>query len=284
MNVFRTADEMRVWSRAQRAQGRTIGFVPTMGDLHDGHLSLMRASAAACDTTVASIYVNETQFAPHEDFDAYPRNFERDAELATEAGVEAIYAPVKLYPEGYSTFVTVENESKGLCSNTRPHFFRGVATVVTKLFNAVEPDIAYFGQKDAQQCAVIQRMTADLDMPIRIVTLPTVREPDGLAMSSRNRYLSDAERLRALCLSRALFAAVDAMEHGERDASSIAAQVEAEMQDVEIDYVAIVDAFTMAPVETISSEVVVAVAAKVGAARLIDNVRFDPARVPAPAK
>ncbi|HQH54292.1 MAG TPA: pantoate--beta-alanine ligase, partial [Candidatus Hydrogenedentes bacterium] len=196
MNVFHTADAMRAWSEAQRAAGKTIGFTPTMGALHPGHESLMRAAAAQNDVSVLSIYVNPTQFAPHEDFNQYPRTLEADSALAARVGVNAIYAPADraMYPEGYATYVDIERITQRLCGGSRPHFFRGVATVVTKLFNAVRPHRAYFGQKDAQQAAVIRRMTRDLDMGIEIVEMPIVREPDGLAMSSRNKYLSPGER------------------------------------------------------------------------------------------
>lgn len=279
IEIIRSAAEMRAWALSQKGAGKTIGFVPTMGALHEGHISLMRAAAAETDCPVASIFVNPTQFAPNEDFDAYPRTFESDLAMSKEAGIQWIYAPAAsgMYPPDYSTYVTVEKVSEGLCSLTRPHFFRGVATVVTKLFNAVLPDKAYFGQKDAQQCAVIKRMVRDLDMGIEIVEMPTVREADGLAMSSRNRYLSEAGRQRALCLSRALFEADARMREGERSAARIIEEVRKGMASVDIDYIALVDAETIAPVETIDKPVLLAVAAKVGAARLIDNIKFTPA-------
>jgi len=286
MEIFHTAEAMRNWSREQRATGKRIGFVPTMGALHEGHLSLMRAAARDNDTAVASIFVNPTQFAPHEDFDAYPRQFERDAALCEESGIAAIYAPTAsgMYPENFSTYVMVERVSEGLCGGSRPHFFRGVATVVAKLFNAVTPDRAYFGQKDAQQCAVIVRMARDLDMGIEIVEMPIVREVDGLAMSSRNVYLSSEERARALCLSRGLFAAQGQMEAGERDAETIKVLVRQAMSEVTIDYVELVDAATMDPVAAIQAPVLLAVAALVGATRLIDNVKYTPAESPGRAE
>lgn len=279
IEIIRSAAEMRAWALSQKGAGKTIGFVPTMGALHEGHISLMRAAAAETDCPVASIFVNPTQFAPNEDFDAYPRTFESDLAMSKEAGIQWIYAPAAsgMYPPDYSTYVTVEKVSEGLCSLTRPHFFRGVATVVTKFFNAVLPDKAYFGQKDAQQCAVIKRMVRDLDMGIEIVEMPTVREADGLAMSSRNRYLSEDSRQRALCLSRALFEADARMREGERSAARIIEEVRKGMASVDIDYIALVDAETIAPVETIDKPVLLAVAAKVGAARLIDNIKFTPA-------
>ena len=281
MIVIRDAMEMREWSLARRAEGKRIGLVPTMGALHEGHASLMRAAADADDVAIATIFVNPTQFAPHEDFDKYPRTWDEDVAIATTAGIQAIYAPKAsgMYPADYSTFVTVEGVSEGLCSLTRPHFFRGVATVVTKLFNATLPHRAYFGQKDAQQCAVIKRMARDLDMGIEIIEMPIVREEDGLAMSSRNRYLSPEERQRALCISRALFAAQYAMRAGERDAAAITDAVKAGISDLKIDYVELVDAASMKPVTAIENEVTLAVAAFCGATRLIDNIKFSPSAV-----
>lgn len=278
MIVLETADAMRAWSEEQRGAGKSIGFVPTMGALHEGHASLMRAASKENDIAVASIFVNPTQFAPHEDFDKYPRTWDADLKICEDCGVVAIYAPRRdaIYPPGYATYVNVEGLSEGLCGVTRPIFFRGVATVVTKLFNAVRPHRAYFGQKDAQQCAVIKRMTQDLEFGIEIVILPTVREADGLAMSSRNRYLSAEERSRALCLSRSLFGAEQMLRNGIRDAKSIVEFVRNGMTDVQIDYVELVDADTMQPVERIEKPAVLAVAAFVGPARLIDNVVLNP--------
>jgi len=279
VKVFRTADEMRAWSRTQRAAGKSIGFVPTMGALHEGHASLMRAAAERDDVSVLSIFVNPTQFAPNEDLDRYPRTWDADCALAEEVGMDAIYAPTAsgMYAEDYSTFVEVGGVSEGLCSKTRPHFFRGVATVVTKLFLAIEPDRAYFGLKDAQQCAVIQRMVRDLDMGIEIVPMPLIREADGLALSSRNKYLSPEERTRALCISRSLLRAQATLQAGERDAVTIVDSVRQGMAETDIDYVALVDASSMQPVARVEGPVFVAVAAKVGETRLIDNIRFDPA-------
>lgn len=280
MIVLETAKEMREWSRGERLQGRSIGFVPTMGALHEGHASLMRAAAEENDSAVASIFVNPTQFAPTEDFDRYPRTFDADQDISAAAGVRAIYLPSArdMYPADYSTYVLVGGVSGGLCGGSRPHFFRGVATVVAKLFNAVEPDRAYFGQKDAQQCAVIRRMVRDLDMAVEIVEMPIVREADGLAMSSRNRYLSPEERGRALCLSRSLFAAEHRLRDGARDAAEITGAVRAGMAETKVDYVELVDAATMAPVARVEGPVLLAVAAWVGETRLIDNIKFDPSQ------
>ncbi len=278
MQVFRRADEMRAWSLSRKCAGKRVGFVPTMGALHEGHLSLMRAAVRENDVAVASIFVNPAQFAPNEDLDAYPRTFESDLELSQETGIRAIYAPTAsaMYPEGYATYVNVDRISEGLCSRTRPHFFRGVATVVVKLFNAVLPDRAYFGQKDAQQYAVIKRMAQDLDMGIEIIEMPIIREPDGLAMSSRNRYLGPEDRQRALCLSQSLFRALDALEAGERSVKKIVQMVRNGMKDVDIDYVELVDAETMQPVNEVHRTILLAAAAQVGPARLIDNIKFAP--------
>ncbi|MBI2423324.1 MAG: pantoate--beta-alanine ligase [Candidatus Hydrogenedentes bacterium] len=282
MILIRTKEAMRRWSLAQKGAGKSIGFVPTMGALHEGHASLMRASAAENDVSVVSIFVNPAQFAPHEDFDAYPRTFEDDAVLSEACGMTVIYAPemASMYPAGYATYVTVEGLSEGLCSRTRPHFFRGVATVVAKLFNTVLPDRAYFGQKDAQQCAIITRMAADLDMGVSIVEMPIVREADGLAMSSRNKYLSAEERGPALSLSRALREAEALLLSGERRVEAIDACIRGHMAPVKIDYVEIVHAETMKPLQVIDGPVLIAVAANMGRARLIDNLKFDTARHP----
>jgi pantoate--beta-alanine ligase len=277
MQILETTEQMRAWSFARRAEGRTIGVVPTMGALHEGHASLMRASVAENDVTVLTLFVNPAQFAPHEDFDRYPRTFESDCAMAKAIGVDAVYAPDArtMYPAGYSTYVDVENLKEGLCGGSRPHFFRGVATVVTKLFNATVPDRAYFGQKDGQQAAVIRRMVRDLDFGIEIRVMPIVREADGLAMSSRNAYLSAADRQKALAISRALFAARARMEQGERDARIVIEAVRDGMRDLNIDYVSVVNAETMAPVERIAGTVMLAAAAWLGETRLIDNITVE---------
>ncbi len=278
MILLETADAMRAWSRARRAEGLTIGFAPTMGALHEGHASLARAAVRECGAAVASIFVNPAQFAPNEDFDKYPRTFEADRAMLEGIGVHALYFPSArdMYPESYSTHVEVGGVSGGLCGGSRPHFFRGVATVVTKLFNAVEPDRAYFGQKDAQQCAVIRRMARDLDTGIEIVQMPIVREADGLAMSSRNRYLGPEERARALCISRSLFEAERRMRGGLRDAAAVVAGVGAGLAETRIDYVELVDAETMRPVAAVDRPVLLAAAVWVGDTRLIDNILFTP--------
>ena len=276
MKIIRTPDEMRRWSFEQRAAGKSVGLVPTMGALHAGHKTLVEASAARDDFTVTSIFVNPAQFAPHEDFDKYPRAFEGDCKLIESAGGQVVYAPdaKTMYPDGYATYIEVRGLQDGLCGKTRPHFFRGVATVVTKLFNAVQPDRAYFGLKDGQQSVIIQRMVKDLDFGIEIVTIPTVREADGLAMSSRNAYLSKEERERGLSLSRALFHGQTLMESGEKDARRIVDETTAMLTDVKVDYVELVDVENLKPVERVERPVMLAVAAFVGKTRLIDNVKF----------
>jgi pantoate--beta-alanine ligase len=265
---------MRAWSRARRKEGRSIGLVPTMGALHEGHASLMRAAVSGNRVAVASLFVNPAQFGPSEDFDKYPRSFDADCAMADGIGIKAIYAPSvrSMYPDGYATYVNVERLTAGLCGRSRPTFFRGVATVVTKLFNAVEPDRAYFGQKDAQQCAVIRRMARDLDLGIEIVEMPIVRESDGLAMSSRNTYLSPEEREQALGMSRGLFAAQRLFEQGERDVEAVRDVVRRAMKDFRIDYIEAVDANEMTPVDKIYGRVLLAAAGWVGNTRLIDNV------------
>ena len=279
MKVIRTPAEMRTWSLEQRAAGETIGFAPTMGALHEGHASLMRAAREQNSQAVLSIFVNPAQFAPHEDLDQYPRTWDADSAIAEQTGMDVIYAPTAsaMYPHGYSTYVTVEGVSDGLCSGTRPHFFRGVATVVTKLFTAVLPHRAYFGQKDAQQCAVIRRMAADLDLGVEIVEMPIVREADGLAMSSRNVYLSPEERQRALCISRAIGRAEELLRSGARVPAVIKDLVREGLDEVDrIDYIELVDSNTMKPVTEVSGPVTLAVAAYVGNTRLLDNLKYVP--------
>jgi pantoate--beta-alanine ligase len=278
VKLVRAKDELRAALASARTEGASIGLVPTMGYLHDGHLSLLRAARAGCDLVVMSLFVNPAQFGPDEDLDRYPRDEERDARLAAEAGVDLVYAPRvdEVYPAGFSTRVEVGGLTEVLCgdpSRRGPEHFRGVTTVVAKLFNAVQPDVAYFGQKDAQQVAAIRRMTSDLDFPVRIEALPIVREPDGLAMSSRNAYLSRAERQRATALSRSL----RAVERTARE-DSLAAGIEAgrrelEAVGIEPEYLEARDAESLEPAAALDGRpVLIAVAARVGPARLIDNL------------
>jgi pantoate--beta-alanine ligase len=280
VKLVRVKDELRTILAAERSVGRSIGLVPTMGCLHEGHASLLRAARAECDTVVMSLFVNPTQFGPGEDLERYPRDEQRDAELAAEAGVDLIYAPPveQVYPDGFATTVAVGGLTEVLCGDPArrgPEHFRGVTTVVAKLFNAVQPDVAYFGRKDAQQVAVIRRMVRDLDIPVRVEALPIVREPDGLAMSSRNAYLSARDRERATALSRAL-------REVERVAceDTVAAAIEAGRRvlaeaGIEPEYLEARHAESLQPLADLSEgPALVAVAAQVGDARLIDNTEL----------
>jgi pantoate--beta-alanine ligase len=280
MIVARTKRDLRVSLEAPRRKGERLGLVPTMGSLHAAHLSLLRAARARCDVVVMSLFVNPTQFGPDEDLGSYPRDEARDLELAEGAGVDVVYAPPveEVFPEGFATSVEVggglTEVLDGAPERRGPGHFRGVTTVVAKLFNAVAPDIAFFGQKDAQQAVVIRRMARDLDYPVEIEVLPTLREPDGLAMSSRNRYLSPEDRERALALSRALRAAESVAAAGETrtEPALAAAHAELESAGVEPEYLEARDAETLTPAESLNGRpVLIAVAARVGHARLIDN-------------
>jgi pantoate--beta-alanine ligase len=281
MKVVRTKAELRTEVAAARAEGDSVGLVPTMGALHDGHLALLAAARDRCGYVVMSLFVNPAQFRPGEDLNAYPRDEERDIALAEEAGVDLVYAPdvAEVYPDGFATTVAVGGELTGVLdgdpSRRGPEHFQGVTTVVAKLFNAVGPDLAFFGQKDAQQALVVRRMARDLDFPVEIAVVPTVREDDGLAMSSRNAYLSGADRARATALSRALRAAESAVAGGERsvDAVLAAARAELDADGIEPEYLEARDAETLAPIESFNGRAtVIALAAQVGPARLIDNV------------
>ena len=278
MRTVRTVAELRAALAARRDAGQTVGLVPTMGSFHDGHLALMRAAREACDCVVVSLFVNPAQFGAGEDLDAYPRDEARDASLASAAGVDLLFAPpvAEVYPDGFTTTVTVDGVSEVLCGDAdrrgRGHF-DGVTTVVAKLFNMVGPDVAFFGQKDAQQVVVIERMVRDLDIPVRIETVPTVREPDGLALSSRNAYLEPAERERATALSRALTAAQRAVTAGDTGAAAViaAARSELDAAGVEPEYLELRSTTDLSPVERVNGSTLLAVAAQVGRARLIDN-------------
>jgi len=277
MQVAKTVREVRAWVRLARDEGKSIGFVPTMGYFHEGHLSLMRRAKTECDLCVVSLFVNPTQFGPSEDFQRYPRDFARDAAMAESVGVDLLFAPdvEEMYPEGYQTYVEVTEVTRRLEGAARPGHFCGVATVCTKLFNIVQADRAYFGKKDYQQLKVIQRMVRDLNLPIEIVPCETVREPDGLAMSSRNVYLNPDERRAAAVLYRALCAGRDAILAGERDAKKVQVLVEQVIATeplLKTEYVDVADAETLEPLTDLRDEVVISLAARVGAARLIDNV------------
>jgi pantoate--beta-alanine ligase len=277
LQLLTTIDEMRDASRAARRAGLRLGFIPTMGALHEGHLSLVRAANAVCDAIVASIFVNPTQFGPNEDLAKYPRSFERDRELLAREGVDFLFAPSveEMYPAGSVTWVTVEEMSNKLDGRSRPGHFRGVTTVVAKLFHIVEPNTAFFGQKDAAQVAIIRRMVRDLNLPVEIVSCPIVREPDGLAMSSRNVYLNPEQRRQALILHRCLQQVEQMVKAGESDASRLAAAGRDEFAkepSVRVDYFEIVNPHTLDPVANVAEGALVAVAAYVGTTRLIDNV------------
>ncbi len=280
MQVFHTIPEMRNFVRQARAGGRSVGLVPTMGYLHEGHLELMRQAGKHCDVVVVSIFVNPVQFGPNEDFASYPRDLERDVRMSEKAGVDAIFNPSiqEMYPAGFCTQVEVGRITEKLCGLSRPGHFRGVATVVTKLFNIVKPDRAFFGQKDAQQALVIERMAADLDLDLEVVTLPTVREVDGLAMSSRNRYLEPEERRAALILYKSLQQARELYRAGERDASRLRRLVAAMIATeplAGIDYVEIYSYPELEEVAEIQGPVLLALAVKIGRARLIDNIILE---------
>ena len=276
MQILPTVAELRAWSRTTQRSGATVGLVPTMGALHAGHLSLVRAALTQGDRVIVSIFVNPTQFGPNEDFARYPRTFDADCALLEAEGVEAVFAPAieEMNPSGAATFVEVEGLSGRLDGQSRPGHFRGVATVVAKLFAATEPTRAYFGQKDAAQVAVLRHMVADLLLPVELFVCPIVREADGLAMSSRNRYLSATERADALALSRAIQAGQSAFAAGQRTTEAICAAARLELtrsSAVRVDYVALVDWTTLLPAEQARAGDLLAVAAWLGATRLIDN-------------
>lgn len=277
MEILRTVAEFRQWSRARRCAGEEpIGLVPTMGALHAGHASLVRAARARCRHVAVTIFVNPTQFGPNEDFSRYPRTFEADCALAESEGADAIFAPAaeEIYPAGAATFVQVEGLEDRLDGQSRPGHFRGVATVVAKLFTAAEADLAFFGQKDAAQVSILRRMVLDLRLATEIVVCPIVRDADGLALSSRNAYLSPAERAQALSLSRAVRRVEELVAQGERRASILieaAREIFAAGPAVRVDYIALVDWATLQPVETAAPGSLFAVAAYLGSTRLIDN-------------
>ena len=265
---------MATWSRDAHGRGERIAFVPTMGALHDGHLKLLAEGRAAADRVVLSIFVNPTQFGPGEDLARYPRDLEGDLAKAAELGTDVAFVPeaADVYPPGFQSYVQVRELERGLDGPHRPNHFVGVATVVCKLFNMVRPSVALFGEKDYQQLAIIRRMVLDLDMGIRIVAVPTVRDPDGLALSSRNAYLSAAERARALSLSKALFFARARAAGGERDGAMLIDTARSRLDVDRTDYIELVDAETLAPMQMLERPAVLAIAAFVGKTRLIDNV------------
>jgi len=275
--IVEKVKDMKKLSEKYLKENKTIGFVPTMGFLHEGHLSLVRRAREENDIVVVSIFVNPTQFGPNEDYESYPRDFERDVKLLKELNVDVVFYPSveEMYPKDFSTYVEETKLSRYLCGKSRPGHFRGVCTIVTKLFNIVRPTRAYFGQKDAQQFRVIKRMVRDLNMDVELVECPIVREHDGLAMSSRNIYLSGDERAQALALYNSLKLAENLIKSGERDAEVVKNAMKEFLfryDKVKIDYVEIVDEETLEPVKHIEGKVIVAIACWVGKARLIDNV------------
>jgi len=276
MLIFKTIAEAQSACALLRGEGRILGLVPTMGALHEGHLSLVRAARAACDVAAVSIFVNPTQFGPNEDFSRYPRTFDEDCALLEREGVDLIFAPTveEMYPAGASTFVLVEGVSDRLDGASRPGHFRGVTTVVSKLFHIIGPHKAFFGQKDAAQVAVLRKMVRDLNFPLQLIVCPIVREADGLALSSRNRYLTESERQQALVLHRALRKVEESTASGERSSAKLveaARLVLAQEPGVRVDYIAVVDPETLEDVPDVRDGVLIAVAAFVGKTRLIDN-------------
>jgi pantoate--beta-alanine ligase len=281
MKISETVEDARATSRSATISGKRVGLVPTMGALHEGHLSLVRAAKAKCDVVAVSLFVNPAQFGPNEDFSQYPRTFERDRKLLEKEGVHLLFAPSvdEMYPKGASTYVTVENLSQKLCGKSRPGHFRGVTTVVSKLFHIVEPHAAFFGQKDAAQATIIRRMVRDLNIPVEIVVCPIVREPDGLAMSSRNAYLDPQQRKSALVLYRSLMRVQELFNHSERNAARLIAagkETFAQEPSMRLDYFEIVDPGNLESLSHLSQRSLVAVAAFVGTTRLIDNIELGP--------
>jgi pantoate--beta-alanine ligase len=280
MKIIRDVNEMKIEINSIKRYGKTIGFVPTMGYLHDGHKSLIDTARKENDIVVVSIFVNPVQFGPNEDFEKYPRDEERDFKICRESGCDIVFLPVKddMYKSSHSTFVDVFNISEGLCGLSRPGHFRGVATVVAKLFNIVKADRAYFGQKDAQQLAIIKKMTLDLNMDTEVIGCPIIREADGLAMSSRNIYLNCYERQQALTLSKSLMHAQSRIKNGEKHVSIIKLEMEEIIktaQDSKIDYIEVVDPQNLKPVHIIEGEVLIALAVRIGNTRLIDNLTIS---------
>ncbi len=280
MKILKTLDEMKAWSRKVREDGQTLGLVPTMGYLHAGHLSLARKSISACDRTVVSIFVNPKQFGPHEDLDTYPRDLEADRRELEPLGVDALFLPTAddMSPEGFQTYVHVEEITDKLCGKSRRELFRGVTTLVLKLFNIIQPHSAFFGEKDRQQLEVIRKMVDDLNLDIEIVGLPIIREPDGLAMSSRNQYLGKAERKTAQSLHQALQQAQQLVAQGESSVATIRSRmrniIEQEGQ-AQVDYISVCDPERFEELEEIQGKAMIALAVHVGKARLIDNCLIE---------
>ena len=280
MEVAKTIENVRGLVKIARSKGRKTALVPTMGALHIGHISLIEAAVKDCDFVIVSIFVNPTQFCPGEDFEKYPRPMEADLEICKKAGVDVVFAPSpqEIYPTKNITWVTVEKLTDPLCGRSRPGHFRGVTTVCAKLFNIVAPDAAYFGQKDAQQAIVIKRMVADINMPLEVVICPTAREPNGLAVSSRNQYLTTQQQKDAANIYKSLQTCRKLIDAGTTETSQIVAEMREILQQIpssEIEYVSIVDAETLESVERIAGKILAAVAVQIGPARLIDNILVD---------
>jgi pantoate--beta-alanine ligase len=280
MRTVTETDELRRRTADWKARGLRVGFIPTMGALHAGHLTLIRRAIESADRVVTSIFVNPTQFGPSEDFARYPRDPERDAGLLADEGCDLLFLPAveTIYPRGHCTAVEVAEVSEGLEGAARPGHFRGVATVVTQLFSLVQPDVAIFGEKDAQQLAVVRRLVRDLHLPVEIIAVPTVREADGLALSSRNAYLGKEDRQAATVLFRALSAAREAIVNGERSADTVRALLRQRLQSEPkfyLDYAEVVDADTFQPIEYLAGNIAIPIAGRLGATRLIDNMQID---------
>jgi pantoate--beta-alanine ligase len=280
MKVAKTIKSVRNLVKAARSKGKKIGFVPTMGALHIGHISLIETAVKKCDFVVVSIFVNPTQFSPGEDFEKYPRPLKADLQICRKAGVDVVFTPTakQMYPQENLTWVNVEKLTEQLCGQLRPGHFRGVITVCAKLFNIVAPDIAFFGQKDAQQAIVIKRMVADLNMPLKIVVCPTVRQPDGLAVSSRNQYLTKQQKKDAAYIYKSLQKCKKIIKQGGTDAKEIICEMRKvlnQVPSIKIEYISIVDAETLQDVDRVTGKVLAAVAVKIGSTRLIDNILVD---------
>ena len=276
METIASVEEMKKWSHQIRCEGKVIGFVPTMGCLHEGHLSLVKASIAECDCTVVSIFINPTQFGPGEDFRSYPRTIKSDKKILRSIGIDVLFCPERkdLYPDKFETFVEVEDKTKYLCGKSRPRYFRGATTIVLKLFNILNPHAAFFGEKDRQQMEVVRTMVRDLNLEVTIIGKPIVRENDGLAMSSRNRYLSEKDRTSALSLSRALELAQTSIRQGERSAEIIRTEIRKTIEQnngAEVDYISVCDPESFKEQKKIYSKTLIALAVRIGKARLIDN-------------
>ena len=280
MEVAKTIESVRNLVKAARSRGKKIGFVPTMGALHIAHISLIEAAVKECDFIVVSIFVNPTQFGPAEDFEKYPRPLDADLEICSKAGVDVVFVPTQeqMYGRKNLTWVNVEKLTEPLCGRSRPQHFRGVTTVCAKLFNIVAPDVAYFGQKDAQQAIVVKKMVADLNMPLEIVICPTVRRPDGLAVSSRNQYLSEQQKKDAVLIYKSLQKCREMIDAGITDCETIITQMRkvlSQVPSIKIEYISIVDAETLQGLEKIAGKVLAAVACRIGPTRLIDNILVD---------